>query len=261
MPLDYFLGGGTLKYMNKRAYGFTVVELLIVVVVIAVLAAITIVTYNNVSHRARVSKVMATAKQVGQKVMVHQAEYGELPTSLEDVGVAGSQGDVLLAYTVSSSEAWCVTASADGNVRYGIGSATGGAVVEGACAMAGVVATVTATAAAPTVMNGVRTVVFVGREAGAGGQYRYVFDLRPTENRWLYLQLDGSVLCHSVNMCRRESGIMEAYVITASPSSVYVGQRYSSTETWRGSFTAAGFDRVLTAAEAEQVISELRANL
>lgn len=256
MSLDYFLGGGTLKYMKKKARGFTVVELLIVVVVIAILAAITIVTYNNVSHRARVSEVMATVKQAGQKVMAHQAEYGELPASLADIDIAGSQGGILLAYTVSPSEVWCVTASTDGNVRYSIGSATAGMVIEGACsAVPGVVATVTA----PTVMSGVRTVVFVGREGGSTN--RYVFDLRTTENRWLYLQISGNVSHNGIGTYHRESGIVEAYVITASTSSVYVGQRYSSSETWNGSFTAVGFDRVLSQAEAEQVIAELRAGL
>lgn len=242
--------------MKKKAHGFTVVELLVVIVVIAILAAITIVTYNSVSHRARVSEAMATAKQVGQKVMAYQAEYGELPASLADVGVSGSQGGTVLAYTVSPSAEWCVTVSADGNVRYSMGSATAGTVVEGACsAVAGVVATVTA----PTVMSGVRTVVFVGREGGPTS--RYVFDLRTAESRWLYLSSSGSLSRSGIGTYHRESGTMEAYVITASLSSVYVGQRYSSTETWNGSFTAVGFDRVLSQAEAEQVIAELRANL
>lgn len=245
--------------MNKRAYGFTIVELLVVIVVIAIVATVSVVAYNGLSHRARVSEAMATAKQVGQKVMAYQAEYGELPASLADVDVSGSQGSTILAYTVSPPAEWCVTASADDDVRYSIGSATAGTVVEGACSAVGVVATVTA----PTVMNGVRTVVFVGREVGVSNQY--VFDLRSTlgatENRWLYLQHNGFVSCHGVNMCHRESGIMEAYVITAPPYSVYVGQRYSSSETWNGGFTAVGFDRVLSQVEAEQVIAELRAGL
>ena len=42
--------------------GFTIVELLIVVVVIAILAAITIVSYNGISNRAKSSAVQATTK-------------------------------------------------------------------------------------------------------------------------------------------------------------------------------------------------------
>lgn len=38
---------------ETRAAGFTIVELLIVVVVIAILAAITIVSYNGIQERAK----------------------------------------------------------------------------------------------------------------------------------------------------------------------------------------------------------------
>ena len=39
--------------MNKKAHGFTIVELLIVIVVIAILATISIVTYVGIQNRAR----------------------------------------------------------------------------------------------------------------------------------------------------------------------------------------------------------------
>lgn len=43
--------------MRKTVSGFTIVELLIVIVVIAVLAAITVVAYNGIQTRARQSKI------------------------------------------------------------------------------------------------------------------------------------------------------------------------------------------------------------
>ncbi|MDB5165339.1 MAG: Fimbrial protein, partial [Candidatus Saccharibacteria bacterium] len=44
--------------------GFTIVELLIVIVVIGILAAITIVAYNGIQNRARVSSVNSALTQV-----------------------------------------------------------------------------------------------------------------------------------------------------------------------------------------------------
>jgi prepilin-type N-terminal cleavage/methylation domain-containing protein len=42
---------------NKQQSGFTIVELLIVIVVIAILAAITVVAYNGIQDRARNSSI------------------------------------------------------------------------------------------------------------------------------------------------------------------------------------------------------------
>ncbi|MCD8561836.1 prepilin-type N-terminal cleavage/methylation domain-containing protein [Candidatus Saccharibacteria bacterium] len=47
--------------------GFTIVELLIVIVVIATLAAITLVAYNGIRERAQVSAVQSAVSQGGKK--------------------------------------------------------------------------------------------------------------------------------------------------------------------------------------------------
>ena len=47
-----------------RSRGFTIVELLIVIVVIAILAAITIVAYTGIQERARVSGFTDAVRKV-----------------------------------------------------------------------------------------------------------------------------------------------------------------------------------------------------
>lgn len=65
--------------MDKRVSGFTIVELLIVIVVIGILAAITLVAYNGVQQRAlntaRISEVDAWQKQF----MLYYAATGGNP--------------------------------------------------------------------------------------------------------------------------------------------------------------------------------------
>lgn len=55
----------TLKQTKQK--GFTIVELLIVVVVIAILAAITIVAYNGIQNRAKASSAQSAANVVMKK--------------------------------------------------------------------------------------------------------------------------------------------------------------------------------------------------
>lgn len=69
-----------LKTMKKDR-GFTIVELLIVIVVIAILAAIVIVAYNGVQNRAKTSAAQSTAQSVQQKLEAYNAENGSYPAT------------------------------------------------------------------------------------------------------------------------------------------------------------------------------------
>lgn len=53
-----------MRWERQPGRGFTIVELLIVVVVIAILATITIVSYNGITENARISSAKAFATQV-----------------------------------------------------------------------------------------------------------------------------------------------------------------------------------------------------
>lgn len=68
-----------LNINQARQSGFTIVELLIVVVVIAILAAITIVSYNGITTQANDAAAKSTASTVATKLEAYQAKVGSYP--------------------------------------------------------------------------------------------------------------------------------------------------------------------------------------
>ena len=63
----------------QRQNGFTLVELLIVVVIIAILASITIVSYNGIQDRARYSVEQNDIDTINKAILLYQAQYGVYP--------------------------------------------------------------------------------------------------------------------------------------------------------------------------------------
>lgn len=64
----------------KKDRGFTIVELLIVIVVIGILAAIVIVAYNGIQNRAKTQSGQAAASNIQKKVEAYNAAVGSYPT-------------------------------------------------------------------------------------------------------------------------------------------------------------------------------------
>lgn len=73
--------------------GFTIVELLIVIVVIAILAAISIVTYRGVTGRAAETVLKSDLRQAATQLEADRAWNGEYPPSKE-AGSAARVGDI-----------------------------------------------------------------------------------------------------------------------------------------------------------------------
>lgn len=80
-----------MRYPKQKdmRYGFTIVELLIVIVVIAILASISVVAYNGIQDRSRNSKVAA---DIGQIVKAIQLARTSRDTVLLTVTGSGCSG-------------------------------------------------------------------------------------------------------------------------------------------------------------------------
>ena len=79
--------------------GFTIVELLIVIVVIAILAAISIVAYNGIQNRGKASSAQSAANSLDKKIEVYNAVNSQYPITTSTITGAGVQGTVTTATT------------------------------------------------------------------------------------------------------------------------------------------------------------------
>lgn len=100
---------------KKGRAGFTIVELLIVIVVIAVLAAITVVAFNGVQQRARNTQRATTADGYIKMVRLYVTQNGAYPhnanaclgdtntdTNSDGIGDCGTNGDTNQSSTLST---------------------------------------------------------------------------------------------------------------------------------------------------------------
>ncbi|MES2630740.1 MAG: prepilin-type N-terminal cleavage/methylation domain-containing protein [Patescibacteria group bacterium] len=103
---------------SSSRHGFTIVELLIVVVVIAILAAITIVAYNGIQNRAKQSAALAATEQGVKKIAVWQVDNpGQSPSYSVFSDLVGVVNMNKFQYTPGAGDTYCITAT-EGNYSY-----------------------------------------------------------------------------------------------------------------------------------------------
>jgi prepilin-type N-terminal cleavage/methylation domain-containing protein len=77
--------------MNKHK-GFTIVELLIVIVIIGILAAISIVAYNGITQKARESATKQETAQTERQIMSFASLNGESADKVSGAMVGYKEG-------------------------------------------------------------------------------------------------------------------------------------------------------------------------
>ena len=68
--------------------GFTLIEVLIVIAIIAILAAIAIPLYSNMREKAQIAVAISGVKVIEQAANLYFIDKGDYPNSLADIGLA-----------------------------------------------------------------------------------------------------------------------------------------------------------------------------
>lgn len=79
--------------MNTRRVGFTIVELLVVIVVLGILAGITVVSFNGIAKRARNAARTSDLVQIDKLLKVYKVFNGDYPA---------------MVYTASPTNGYCI---------------------------------------------------------------------------------------------------------------------------------------------------------
>ena len=150
---EYLLAGELImKSTIKKQQGFTLIELMIVVAIIGILAAIALPAYQNYTNKAKFSEVVVATSAVKTAYEVAFAEFGNATSAAQDtavsaaVGSANAQGGYVASVTLNQGGAsvGAITATSQtigANATYTLTPNVGGGNVNwtkgGSCVTAG----------------------------------------------------------------------------------------------------------------------------
>lgn len=128
------------QYQSGRLQrGFTIVELLIVVIVIAILATITIVSFNGIQQRARTSAVQNEVSQLVRQIEAAKISSGteQYPDNQSAANLRVNSG-LTVNYYKTASNTYCVEAQTNGIIYSSRGAGT--QMVNSGCLQDGLIA-------------------------------------------------------------------------------------------------------------------------
>lgn len=104
-----------MKMTNQK--GFTLIELMIVIAIVGILAAVALPAYQDYTIRAKIAEPMATLSEAKTSMSEYFVAMGKLPANATAAGIRTSIGtDITSSLAVASSGNLTVTLTSDASL-------------------------------------------------------------------------------------------------------------------------------------------------
>lgn len=132
--------------MKQLQMGFTLIELMIVVAIIGILAAVALPAYQDYTVRAKVTEGLSLAGSAKTAVSENAANGADLSsgwsapsatTNVSSLAVSGTTGEILITYTAAATGSTLSLNPRDGGVALASGTIPTGGSITWRCQSAG----------------------------------------------------------------------------------------------------------------------------